>query len=105
MRRNALCCALSEKIRGGKLICLDSMDLASPKTRELERALRDSLGVESRTLLLPLDSSTNLELAARNNPRLRVVRVLAVSIVDLLAHDAVIVAEDALARLEEVLAQ
>ena len=45
-----------------------------------------------------------LELAARNNPRLKVVRALGISVVDLLHHDAVVISEPAIQRLTEVLA-
>ena len=57
-----------------------------------------------QALLLSLEADTNLDLAARNNPRLKVVRALGVSIVDLLDHETVVVSEAALMRLSEVLA-
>jgi large subunit ribosomal protein L4 len=60
--------------------------------------------VTRKALLVPLDADSNLDLAARNNPRLKVVRALGVSIVDLLDHETVVVSEDALRRLGEVLA-
>ena len=104
MRRNAIKSALAQKLRDGKIVCVEGFDLASPKTAELEAALAGKLGIESKALLLPLESEGNLELAARNNPRLSVVRALGVSIVDLLDHDTVVVAEKALLRLTEVLA-
>ena len=115
MRKNALRSALAEKLREGKLVCLDTLDVESHKTRELERALadgleikafysRDGLGLKARTLLVPLDDSPQLELAARNNPRLKVVRALGVSVVDLLHYDTVVLSEPAIQRLTEVLA-
>jgi large subunit ribosomal protein L4 len=105
MRRNALKCALSEKLREGHLVCLESLDPASHRTAELETSLRVGLGLDARILLLPLEEERNLSLAARNNPRLRVTRVLGVGIVDLLAHDTVMISEAALAKLGEVLAR
>jgi large subunit ribosomal protein L4 len=103
MRRNALRSVLSEKFREGKLVCLDSIEVPSPKTRELERKLRDGLGLSARTLLITLEGAPNLDLAARNHPRLDTVRALGVDVVDLLRHDTVVVSEDALKRLGEVL--
>ena len=105
MRRNALKCALSQKLRDGKLICLSSLELDSHRTGELDKTLRSGLKLESKTLFLPLDEERNLDLAARNNPRLRVVRALGVSIVDLLDHDAVVASEAALKKLSEVLSR
>lgn len=105
MRRNALRAALAQKLRDGKLICLDSLEIDNVKTKELEQAVAGGLGVADRALLVPNDPQPNLELAARNNPRLKVVRALGVSIVDLLYHDTIIFSEPALKRLDEVLAQ
>ena len=104
VRGGALRSALSEKLREGKLVCLDALEVSSHKTKDLTREVRGGLGIESKTLLLPLEEERNLALAARNNPDLHVVRALGVSIVDLLGHDTVVVSEDALKRLSEVLA-
>ena len=104
MRRSAIKSALAQKFRDGKIVCVDGFAVKTPKTKDLESALSGKLGVTAKTLLLPLESDANLDLAARNNPRLRVVRALGLSIVDLLDHDTVIVSEPALKRLSEVLA-
>jgi large subunit ribosomal protein L4 len=104
MRLNAIKSALAQKFRDGKLVCVEGFESATPRTKELDRALAAGLGVEKKALLVPLDEERNLGLAARNNPRLRVVRALGLSIVDVLDHDTVIVSEPALRRLAEVLA-
>jgi len=104
MRRNALRSALSDKFRQGKVICVESFVLESHRTRSLDDALRNAFGVEAKALLLPLEAERNLELAARNNPRLSVVRALGMNIVDLLDCEQVVISEDALLRLSEVLA-
>ncbi len=104
MRRNALRSALAQKFRDGKLICLESLELESSKTGQLEKALGAGLGIADKALLVPLEDEQNLTLAARNNPRLSVVRALGVSIVDLLNHDTIVCSESALVRLNEVLA-
>jgi len=105
MRRNAIRSALAQKLRDGELHCVEAFELASLKTQELERALSGGLGLAGKTLLVPEGEELNLTLAARNNPRLRVVRALGVSVVDLLSHDAVLVSEAALKRLQEVLSR
>ncbi len=103
MRHNALRSILSQKLRDGALVCLDSLAVASPKTRELERAVREGLGIRDRALLLPLEDERNLALAARNNPGLRVVRALGANVVDLLASGTLVISEAAIARLSEAL--
>jgi large subunit ribosomal protein L4 len=104
MRRNALRSLLSQKLRDGQIVCVEGFALPGHKTKELENAVRDGLGIESRALLLPLDEERNLSLAARNNPWLTVVRALGVSVVDLMSHDTVVISEEAIGRLNEVLA-
>ena len=103
MRRNALRSALAQKHRDGQLVCVDGFEFSSPKTRELEKAVGSQLGLEKSVLLVPESEQGNLELAARNNPRLKVVRALGVSIVDLLSCDTVVASESALKQLSEVL--
>lgn len=105
MRRNALRSVLSEKLRNGELHCLDSLAVDSPKTKALDAQVRDGLGLPKKTLLVPLETVDELSLAARNNPRLRVVRALGLSVVDLLEHDAIVASEEALLKLNEVLAR
>jgi large subunit ribosomal protein L4 len=105
MRTNAIRSILAQKLRDGKLVCLDALDLKDHKTKALDSVLSGKLGLEKKTLLVPLESESNLELAARNNPRISVVRAMGVSVVDLLDCDAVVIAEDAIKRLNEVLAQ
>jgi large subunit ribosomal protein L4 len=105
MRRNALKSALAQKLREGKLVCVEAFELSSPKTKELEAAVSTGLGITGKVLLMPEESDRNLELAARNNPRMKVVRALGASVVDLLGHDVVLASEPALVRLTEVLAR
>jgi len=105
MRRNALRSALAQKLRDGKLICVEAFELDSVKTKELEKAVTSGLGITGKTLLVPADAERNLELAARNNPRMKAVRALGVSIVDLLDHDVLLISEEALRKLNEVLAR
>lgn len=104
MRRNAIKSALAQKLRDGQIVCVDNFTLKTAKTKDLEGALSDKLGVTKKALLLPLDAEANLDRAAANNPRLKVVRALGVSIVDILDHDTLVVSEPALKRLSEVLA-
>ena len=62
------------------------------------------LGISGKVLLVPVDEERNLDLASRNNPRLRVRRVMGLNVVDLLDYEVLVVSEAAIRRLEEVLA-
>ena len=103
MRHNALRSALGQSLREDRIICVDGFDLGTHHTKDLEQALAGGLGITGKTLLVPAEAERNLTLAARNNPRLKVVRSLGVSIVDLLYHDTLLFSEAALQRLSEVL--
>ena len=105
MRLNAIKSAIAQKFRDGKLVVVDGFDIKSEKTAELAKAVTKGLGVDTKTLLVSLDDERNLGLAARNNPRLKVVRALGLSITDVLDHDTVVVSEPALKRLAEVLSR
>jgi large subunit ribosomal protein L4 len=104
MRLNALRSVLAQKHRDGKVVCLADLAVEEPKTAALEKQLVGKLKLSEKTLLVPLDHEPNLELAARNNPRLNVVRALGVSVVDLLDCETLVISESALKRLSEVLA-
>jgi len=105
MRTNAIRSVLAQKLRNGKLVCLDALDLKDHRTKALDVALSGKLGLADKTLLVPLEHERNLELAARNNPRVSVVRAMGVSVVDLMDCDTVVISEDAIKRLSEVLAK
>ena len=95
-------------IRGSMLASFDDA-VAADTVRALEdvlaTALRDGLGVKGKALLLSEEVAGNLELAARNHPRVTAKRALGVEVVDLLQHDVVIFSEPALKALCEVLAR
>jgi large subunit ribosomal protein L4 len=105
MRRNALRSVLAQKLRDNCIVCIEGFALETHKTKDLEQALATGLGIVDKALLVADDAESNLALAARNNPRLQVVRPLAVSIVDLMYHDTVLFSEAALTQLNEVLAR
>jgi large subunit ribosomal protein L4 len=102
-RRSALRSALSQKVREEKLIVLDSLRLDSHRTRDLLAVLSEGLAPEGKTLMVYDGENRNLRLAARNLSAVTAVRSPAVSVVDLLRHDTVLVTEAALEQLMEVL--
>ena len=63
------------------------------------------LGIDGKVLFLAGDDDSKLELAARNNPRMTVVKALGASVVDLLNHEKIVASEAALVSLTEVLSK
>lgn len=106
MRLNALKSALAQKLREGKLVCVDKMEFKSHKTAELENAVGHGLGIAGKVLLIHEDGEgvLNLERAAGNNPRLKVHRALGLNIVDLLDCEVLVASESAIKQWNEVLA-
>lgn len=102
MYRGALRAILSELLRQGRLLVVDSLSLEVPKTKVLLSKLA-SLG-EARVMIVTEQEDRNLVLASRNVHRLQVVSSAQIDPVSLVGADKVVVTVAALKKLEEVLA-
>jgi large subunit ribosomal protein L4 len=100
VRRGALCSALSMKAQEGFLKVIDHIDIGEPKTKQMVGFLKD-LGVEKTALILLADDNLNVQLAARNLPHVKVLRIEGVNVYDLLAYDYLICAKEVLMDLQE----
>lgn len=98
-RRHALASALAQKARDGQLKVVDRIGLDQPKTREMA-AMLSGLGVADSTLVVIAGRDRNVELAARNLPRVLVLPVEGINVYDILRHKNLVVAQDALAAIE-----
>jgi len=103
-KRNALKSALSKKLQSDAIVVVDRLELETPKTARLAKQLA-ALGVSGRALVVDQFDNENLTLASRNNPRLKTVDALAVSVYDVVDRPQVVVSEEALSRLVEVLSK
>lgn len=103
-KRGALKSALSRKLAEDGIMVLDSLELESHKTKELASRLA-GLGVEGKALLVDSGDNRPLSLAARNNPKLKLVDALALNVYDVVDRPQIIVSETALTQLAEVLAK
>lgn len=102
MRRAALCSALSVKAGDAKLVVLDELKVAEPKTREMALALQ-RLAVGSSALILMAEANDTVERSANNLPDVKLLRAHYLNIRDLLTYDYVVIPQDALAVLEDIL--
>jgi large subunit ribosomal protein L4 len=101
MYRAAMCSILSELARQDRLVVVESLNVAEPKTKLLIAALKDlSL---SEALIVTDEVDTNLFLAARNIPKVDVIDTAAIDPVSLVGFDKVIVTVAALKKFEEML--
>lgn len=102
MRRAALFSALASKLAEGKLIIVEELDFAAPKTKELRRVL-DNLKAESALIVLS-DNTGHTALSARNLPGVYTAAYTGLNTYNVLYHDKLILTKEALANFEEVYA-
>ena len=99
-KRAALVEALASKINENKLILVDSLELAEPRTK-LASSLLANLGVQENVLVLIKAENKNLALAARNIPTVKVLRLANINVYDVLKYRHLITTQDALDALQE----
>jgi large subunit ribosomal protein L4 len=102
MYRGAMRAILSELVRQGRLVTVESLTMDAPKTK----LLNDKLGKlgGSDALIVTTADDRNLALSARNLRSVDVATVNSVDPVSLIRHEKVVMTADALKRFEEVLA-
>ncbi len=102
MRQGALRSALSERVREGNVLVVDSWTLEKPKTKEFSASL-GSLGLEGKTLIVDSYDNRNLMLSARNLREAKVINSFGLNIYDLLYHDHLVLSRAAAQELEQLL--
>jgi large subunit ribosomal protein L4 len=100
-KRAALVDAIASKVAENKLIVIDNLNLAEPKTK-LMSALLENLGVQENALVLIKDENKNLTLAARNIPTVKVLRMGNINVYDVLKYRYLLATQDALTVMQEV---
>ncbi len=101
MRHAALCSALSVKAAEDKIVVLDQLALAEPKTREMAAVLQN-LAVDSTALIVMPGQDWVVERAASNLPAVKLLRANYLNIRDLLSYDYVVIPQAALAMIEQL---
>lgn len=100
-KRAALVDALASKVNENRLVLLDTLDIAEPKTKAVS-AMLETLGVQENALILVKAENKNLSLAARNIPSVKVLRMDNINVYDLLKYRYLITTQDALNAMQEV---
>ncbi|WP_103110189.1 50S ribosomal protein L4 [Brevibacillus reuszeri] len=103
VRRLALKSALSTKVQNNELLVLEALNIAAPKTKEMTAVL-NSFKVDRKVLIVTSEYDQNVALSSRNIPGAKIVDAAGINVLDLVAHDKVIVTKEAVAKVEEVLA-
>lgn len=102
VRRLALLSALSTKVRDEEIIVLDALTFDAPKTKEFTKVLKD-LSIDRKALFVTADLDEAVALSARNIPGISVITANGINVLDLVAHDKLVITKDAVQKIEEVL--
>ena len=101
MKQLALRGALTSKLGDNAIKVIDAFGLEAIKTRDLVSVLA-AMQATGRVLVVAPGRDQNLDLSARNLPRVDVILADSLNVVDLLRADIVLIEQPALARMEEV---
>ncbi len=96
--RAALCLAISDRARNGKLFVVESLDLSEPKTKVAKAAL-DKLGLKHALIILGADDHKFLR-AARNLAAHKVLAVEGLNVYDLLNYQELVMTTSTAKALE-----
>ncbi len=102
-KKNALKSVLAERLTGGQLRVLESLDVDSHRTKEFVARL-EKLGLTGeRVLLIDSNDNLNLLLATRNRPELNTADAMHVHVYQVLRAKQLVFSRRALVQLSEVL--
>ncbi|HWC75982.1 MAG TPA: 50S ribosomal protein L4 [Blastocatellia bacterium] len=104
MKRGAIRSVLSERLREGGLVIVESFELQSHKTKDFAGAL-STLGLDKRTLIVDSVDNHNLALSSRNLPNVNHVSAANVNVYDLLTHEQLALTREAASALDKQLAK
>jgi large subunit ribosomal protein L4 len=101
MRRLALKCLLSAKVREGNIKLVQELNLEKPKTKEMINVL-SSLGVESSALILTAQPISGVIKSASNLPEVKVLPAALVNVLDLLSYKMLVATVPAIRDIEQI---
>ena len=101
MRRLALRCMLSAKVRDGEMKVLETLELEQGKTSEILKIL-SVLGVGSSAIIATNEPEENLVKSARNITGLKTMPVHILNTLDMLKYRELLITEEALRRIEQL---
>ena len=103
-RRVAMKSALSTKVLDQNMIVLNSLKVEEFKTKTIVAMLK-ALNVEGKALLVTAEADQKVVKSAANIAGVKTAAVNTLNVYDILNYDKFIVAEDAVAKIEEVYAK
>ena len=101
MRKLALKCLLSAKVREGNIRLVQGLDFRGPKTKEMVNVL-SSLGIDSSALILTAQSTPNVVKSAANLPGVKVLPSALINVLDLLSYEMLVATVPAIRNIEQI---
>ena len=99
-RALALRKALSERLKAGDVVVVDTLKLVSPKTKEFA-GLMSALDLKGSTLIVSAGTDKNLTLASRNLPDVALTTCDSLNTYDVLRPDKLLFTKDAFEKVEQ----
>ncbi len=101
MRRLALKCLLSAKVRDGNIKLMQGLEFKEPKTKDMINVLA-SLDVASPVLILTAQSTPTVVKSAANLTNVKVLPSALINVLDLLSYKIVIATVPAIRNIEQI---
>ena len=101
VRRLAMKSALTTKVNDNEFIVVDKIELAEAKTKNIVAMLK-ALGADKKALIVTADNDPMVVRASNTPQGAQTAFVGSVNVVDILNCDKMIIAQDAVKRVEEV---
>ena len=102
MRQLALKSVLTSKVKEGKLVVVDKLELNEIKTKNMVNVL-NNLKV-NKALVMLNEKNLNVQASTRNIENVKTTLVNTMNIYDLLKYDNLVLTQDAVKKIEEVYA-
>lgn len=102
-RRLALLSALAYKVKNKELIVVENLDVKTNKTKDMVKIL-SNIKAQNNTLLVDNEINENLDLSTRNIPKTTITTSENLNVLDIVSADCMVVTENAVKKIEEVLA-
>ena len=96
----ALKSALSYKVQENEIIILDELNVKTPKTKDMIKLLND-IKAPKKTLIVVDELTDNLILATRNIPKVELLEVSEINVLDIIGADGLVITKKAVEMIEE----
>jgi len=103
LKRLALKSVLTDKVKQGKLVVLENLDLPQIQTKAMVNVC-NSLALEQKSLFVMTGSNKNVMLSARNIPTVKTAAVNTINVYDIINHQNLVVTREAVEKMQEVYA-